>query len=1520
MSDKKLAHTASQPKPDSGRRAQSRRRPDETAARFRDVAELTADWIWETDVTGRYTYCSERVRTLLGYEVAEVIGKTFLDLALPEEAARLQEEYATVFAARQPLVNLENVKCHKEGQLVYVQTNALPIWDADGAWLGYRGVDRDVTAIVLTKQAQQAAEAALETDRRKLAEQQLFLRQVLDINPNFVFVRDREGRFILANQAIAESYGTTVEGLVGKTDADFNKNKDEVAAIWRADLEVMDSLQEKFIVESLIAYGGKQERWVQTIKRPLIDPDGVARHVLGVSSDITERRRMQQVVEASWERRGRQVQTSTEVAQEIAAATGLEELFLRVVTLVKERFGYYHAQIFRYDPDFVSEKPGIQAGAMRLVCGYGRTGQAMLAAGHHLAMGRGVVGTAALTGVAVLASDVAQDPDWVPNPFLPKTRGELAVPIKLRNEILGILDVQSDVVGALTAEDQLLLEGLCGQIALAIESTQLLSAASTFRQMIESSGQGIGMATLEGRITYVNPMLCRLVGEATVADMVGQSFWNYYPDYAQKQLREQVLPTVHQEGRWQGELELITHEGVIVPTWENMFLIHDQEGAPLYLASQVTDITEIKLAEAMLRESEVRYRALFEQANDAIFVENEAEEIVEVNKRACQMFGYTREEFAKMKTSALQRGSSGKPLPVYADQETGAMFLESRAEHKDGTPLFIEVTITPLEVGQQRLILSSVRDITARKATEAALARERFLLQTLMENVPDHIYFKDTDSRYIRINRALATWLGLAAPEQAIGKTDADFFSAEHAERAYKDEQRLMQDGQAIINQEEKETWLDGRVTWVSTTKLQMLDEKGETSGTFGISRDITEHKYAEEILRETQQLLEGILDNTTAVIYVKDLQGRYLLINRRYEALFNVQRTNVVGKTAYDLFPPEVADQYWANDLAVVQAGVPQEEIEHAVHADGEHTYLSLKFLITDAKDAPYAVCSISTDITEREATEVERQRLLADLATQTQQLQTALAETAALYRASQAINVALTMDELLSALMVGVELPGVVWVGLYLFNRPWRGEDVPEFAETVAVWDAREEHGAAPRLGVGVRVDLRGSRLARQLRADAPVIFAEVANDARVDAELRAQFRDVFQARSAVYVPLIAGGQWVGYFNPILQTPVTLDAARLRRLLTLASQAATVLQNLNLLQEAQTRAQRQEALREIATLVGDCEDRAELAQRLPGILAPLRQLALVDELAVAIYTEGETEFTLFSEVSRLTSDVSRGVRMSLEGAALGWVLMNHRFWLEPDMRGKHTFSGDDRLVSGGIASRLLLPLESGGHLIGALGLSSTQAGAFTEQDLPILHPVANQIAQALERTRLLENMRVARDEVEATHRSYLRQGWQEHLQAERQLSQTTFVYDQEQVLGTAEFWRPEMVRAVAEGAVVTRLASAEADESRTGLVAPIMVRGQVLGVLGFEDPEGKWSWSPEQLTLVQAVAQQLGQVLENARLIEATQSRAARERMVDEVSSTIRRSLELDAVLRAAVDELREALQLAEVEVRLG
>ena len=111
------------------------------------------------------------------------------------------------------------------------------------------------------------------TERKQIAEaisqQRTFLRQVIDINPNLIFAKDREGRFILANKALAEVFGTTVEDLTGKTGADFNRNAQEVEYFRRMDLEVMDTLQERFIPEEPVTDAQGQIRWLQTVKRPI---------------------------------------------------------------------------------------------------------------------------------------------------------------------------------------------------------------------------------------------------------------------------------------------------------------------------------------------------------------------------------------------------------------------------------------------------------------------------------------------------------------------------------------------------------------------------------------------------------------------------------------------------------------------------------------------------------------------------------------------------------------------------------------------------------------------------------------------------------------------------------------------------------------------------------------------------------------------------------------------------------------------------------------------------------------------------------------------------------------------------------------------------------------------------------------------------------------------------------------------------------------------------------------------------
>ena len=160
------------------------------------------------------------------------------------------------------------------------------------------------------------------------------------------------------------------------------------------------------------------------------------------------------------------------------------------------------------------------------------------------------------------------------------------------------------------------------------------------------------------------------------------------------------------------------------------------------------------------------------------------------------------------------------------------------------------------------------------RRAEEALVQERYLLHALMDNLPDNIYFKDAAGRFLRINKALTTYFGLSNPAQALGKTDFDFFTKEHAGPAYADEQEIIRTGQPVVGKEEKETWLDGRVRWVSTTRMPFRDKDGAIIGTFGVARDITKLKLAEEALRESEQRWRSLTEMLPQLVWTATPEG----------------------------------------------------------------------------------------------------------------------------------------------------------------------------------------------------------------------------------------------------------------------------------------------------------------------------------------------------------------------------------------------------------------------------------------------------------------------------------------------------------------------------------------------------------------------------------------------------------------------------------------------------------------------
>ena len=253
------------------------------------------------------------------------------------------------------------------------------------------------------------------------------------------------------------------------------------------------------------------------------------------------------------------------------------------------------------------------------------------------------------------------------------------------------------------------------------------------------------------------------------------------------------------------------------------------------------------------------------------------------------------------------------------------------------------------------------------------------ILHVLMETLPDRIYFKDLESRFVRVNRSQALALGAAAPADCVGRTDFDYFSREHAERARADELEIIRTGRPLVGKVERTTLRDGAVTWVTTTKVPWQDDAGRIIGTYGLTRDFTAARQAEERLTEERNLLRTIIDHLPARIFVKDAASRYLLNNVAHlRALGVTRQEEAVGRTTEDFYTGERGRQAMADDHQVLADGasiIGQEKSDFA--ADGNvHWSLTTKVPLRNASQEVVGLVGISHDITQRKRTEQELQR----------------------------------------------------------------------------------------------------------------------------------------------------------------------------------------------------------------------------------------------------------------------------------------------------------------------------------------------------------------------------------------------------------------------------------------------------------------------------------------------------------------------------------------------------------------
>jgi PAS domain S-box-containing protein len=869
--------------------------------------------------------------------------------------------------------------------------------------------------------------------------------------------------------------------------------------------------------------------------------------------------------------------------------------------------------------------------------------------------------------------------------------------------------------------------------------------------------------------------------------------------------------------------------------------------------------------------------------------------------------------------------------------------------------------------------------IAERERAEEALVQERSLLHALLDNLPDHLYFKDTASRFIRISRATADWFGLSDPAQAAGKTDLDFFTEEHAQPAYADEQEVMRSGQPLMNKEEKETWPDGRETWVSTTKMPLRDSQGHIVGTFGVSRDITALKRTEESLAEERNLLRTVIDTLPDYIYVKDAESRFVLANMAVARNVGVTSPDELrGKTDFDFNPPELAEKYYALEQGVIHSGQPVFSLEEeGVDQAGNRQWgLTNAIPWRDSQGKIVGLVGITHDITElkrvQEALAHERDLLRAlmdnlpdtiyfkDADSRFIRINKAQAERFGLSDPAQAVGKTdfdfFTVEHAQPAY---ADEQAVIKTGQPLVGKEEK-ETWPDGRETwvsTTKVPLRDNQGhIVGTFGVSRDItELKRSQeslvaernLLRTLIDNLPdYIYAKdvasrfVLNNAahmhllgaatpgeivgKMDfdffpEELSAQYyadeQEVIQSgqplidrEERVVDPTTHKEMWN------LTTTVPLrDSAGL--VVGLVGISRDITERRRMEARLERRAVQLQAAAEVARDATTARDLDELLNRAVNLVRDRfgfyhAGIFLVDdqgEYAILTAATGEAGRAM----------LERGHKLRVgEVGIVGYVAGSGQPRIALDVGADAVHFRNPFLPE--TRSEMALPLKVGGRVIGVLDVQSEEASAFDEDDVRVLQTMADQLAVAIESARLLGELQASLREASILYQRYSQEAWSRAAAGDKPAG---YVYDRARVVPMDQRLAPEVLARLQAGRIVTLEAEQNEDRSgRSTLIAPIMLRGQVIGAIGFEGDAPDHSWSPEDLAVVEAVTNQVALALENARLLEEAQRRASRERLASAVTARMRETLDMDTVLQTAIREMGEALGIAEVEVRMG
>jgi PAS domain S-box-containing protein len=516
--------------------------------------------------------------------------------------------------------------------------------------------------------------------------------------------------------------------------------------------------------------------------------------------------------------------------------------------------------------------------------------------------------------------------------------------------------------------------------------TSLRESEERFRQFAENIDQVFWLTDWDAKkLLYVNSAYERMFGRSCQSAYEDRKSWQDVIHPEDRPRVSEAFARSAELGQYvEAEYRIVRDDGTVRWVLDRSYPIRDKYGKIYRFASVADDITERKKAEEALRESEDKFRNLTEHLPNMVFI-NKGGRGVYANRKCEEIMGYKREEINSPDFNFLTLiAPESKDLvrTNYARHLKGEKVdsYECTLIDKEGKRIKAIITTNLITYEGETAILGALTDITERKKMEEELRASESKYKTLLENLPQKIFFKEKNLVYVSCNENYARDLKIL-PDKIEGKTDYDFYPKGLAEKYRADDKRIMQTGKT--EDLEEEYIQSGQKVFVNTVKTPVKNEKGEIIGVLGIFWDITERKKAEELLRTSQAQLSNAMKIAKLGYWEYDVAKDLFTFDDHFYDIFRTTAEKVGG---YKMSSARYAELFvHPDDRPLVGIEIRKalettdpnfsHQLEHRIiYADGGTGYITVRFFIVkDDKGNTVRTYGANQDITERKRAEEE-------------------------------------------------------------------------------------------------------------------------------------------------------------------------------------------------------------------------------------------------------------------------------------------------------------------------------------------------------------------------------------------------------------------------------------------------------------------------------------------------------------------------------------------------------------------